>query len=493
MNLAVVTFTLYLVLTTALGYYGYLRYKRKGRTMESYALGGRSVRAYLMALSEGASTWSGWIAVSFPALLYAGGLCEAWWALCYIGGEILGWSVIAKRLARYSRINGAISVPEFIERRSRDDTKLTKSLSAMAILIFFIFYAAGNLKAGMITFEQCFHMPGFIALIIIAVLCAAYTAGGGYLSTIYTGILQAILMLVFAIVVPIVALSHAGGIGGIVSAVEPAKLEIFGGEILSLGGGLGAIALGSLMVNWWFGYFGQPHVLVRYMGIEKPGEVNHAILVSGLFMTILSMGGILLGLSGMALEPGLENPDLLTPTLINTLLPPWLGGLMIAGILAAIMSSVAAFLQVSSTAVSEDLLPSFREISNKKRIWIGRVVVVVVTIIASGVAYSSPMISHWVMTYGWMGLAATFGPTILLSLYWKGMNKWGAISGITIGLVVTLLWICYLQWICIATGPAFVSSLIAIIIVSKLTGGPAKEWKDEVTKEMEDINRPLKE
>jgi Na+/proline symporter len=300
-------------------------------------------------------------------------------------------------------------------------------------------------------------------------------------------------MMVFAIVMPVAALIHAGGIGGVVSAIEPAKLEIFGGEIWSWGGGLGAIALGSLMINWWFGYFGQPHTLVRYMGIKNPNEVSHAILVSGIFMTIISMGGILLGFAGMALEPGLENPDFLTPTLINTLLPPWLGGLMVAGIMAAIMSSVAAFLQVSSTSISEDLIPSFKSISNKKRIWTSRIVVIAVTLIASGIAYLSTEISHWVMTYGWMGLAATFGPTILLSLYWKGMNKWGAISGVTTGLVVTLLWICYLQWICIATGPAFVSSLIAIIIVSKLTGGPAKEWRDEVTKEMEDINRPLKE
>jgi sodium/proline symporter len=363
----------------------------------------------------------------------------------------------------------------------------------MAILIFFIFYIAGNLKAGMITFEQCFYMPGIFALIIIAVLCAAYTAGGGYLSTIYTGVLQAILMMVFAILMPVAAFVRAGGIASIVSAIEPAKLEIFGGEIWSWGGGLGAIALGSLMANWWFGYFGQPHALVRYMGIKKPGEVSHAILVSGIFMTIISMGGILLGFAGMALEPGLENPDFLTPTLINTLLPPWLGGLMVAGIMAAIMSSVAAFLQVSSISISEDLIPSFKSISNKKRIWTGRIVVIAVTLIASGVAYLSPEISHWVMTYGWMGLAATFGPIILLSLYWKGLNKWGAISGIATGLVITVIWICYLQWICIATGPAFISSLIAILIVSRLTGGPAKEWKAQVTKEMQDINRPLKE
>jgi sodium/proline symporter len=298
-------------------------------------------------------------------------------------------------------------------------------------------------------------------------------------------------MMVFAIVMPVAALIHAGGIGGVVSAIEPAKLEIFGGEMWSWGGGLGAIALGSLMINWWFGYFGQPHTLVRYMGIKNPNEVSHAILVSGIFMTIISMGGILLGFSGMALEPTLENPDLLTPTLINTLLPPWLGGLMIAGILAAIMSTVAAFLQVSSTTVSEDLILSFKKISNKKRIWIGRVVVVVVTIIASCVAYFSPEMSHWVMFHGWAGLAGSFGPVILLSLYWKRMNKWGAISGILTGMTVIVVWATYFSEICVETGPAFAFSLIAIIIVSRLTGAPSEEWKDKVTQEMEAIKKPL--
>ncbi|MBR9685181.1 sodium/proline symporter [Bacillus cereus] len=457
-------------------YIGYWSYK-KTSDLSDYMLGGRGLGPAVTALSAGASDMSGWMLMGLPGAMYATGLSSVWIAIGLLIGAYANYLIIAPRLRTYTEVaNDSITIPDFLENRFKDRTKILRFVSAIVILVFFTFYASAGLVSGGRLFENSFNLDYKIGLFVTVGVVVAYTLFGGFLAVSWTDFVQGCIMFIALVLVPIVAFTDVGGVTetfNTIKQVDASHLDMFKGTTV-----LGIISF----LAWGLGYFGQPHIIVRFMAITSIKDLKTSRRIGIGWMTISIIGAMLTGLIGIAYyaknNATLQDPEMVFVTFSNILFHPYITGFLLSAILASIMSSISSQLLVISSAVTEDFYKTFfrRNASDKELVFIGRLSVLVVAMIAVVLAYHPSDTILTLVGYAWAGFGSAFGPAILLSLYWKRTNKWGVLAGMIVGAVVVIAWVQIpsLKAIMYEMVPGFFCSLLTVIVVSLLTKEPVK-------------------
>ncbi|MFP4212872.1 MAG: sodium/proline symporter PutP [Desulfohalobiaceae bacterium] len=475
MNVPTLTsFIIYLIVMMSIGLFFYFR----TRNLSDYILGGRKLRPSVAALSAGASDMSGWLLLGLPGALYAGGMSNIWIAIGLSVGAYLNWQFVAKRLRRFTEMaNDSITLPDYLENRFQDQTKVLRVISAIVILVFFTIYVSSGLVGGAILFEDTFGLNYQLALWVGTLVIVAYTFLGGFLAVSLTDFIQGTLMFLALLLVPMVVISVSGSWSSMVSetaAVDESHLNAFSGMTF-----LGIVSL----LAWGLGYFGQPHILARFMAIRSTRDVPVARLVGMTWMVLALFGAIFTGFAGIAYfaDAPLENSETVFIALTQALFNPWVAGVLLAAILSAIMSTVDSQLLVCSSAIAEDF---YRQILRKEArpqelVWIGRVSVVILALIAASMASNPDSKVLDLVAYAWGGFGAAFGPIVILSLFWKRLTRNGVLAGMIVGAVTVIVWknltggLFDLYEIL----PGFILCAAAAIGVSLLDREPAQEVK----------------
>lgn len=474
------TFIVYLILMLAIGLYAY----RRTASSSDYFLGGRSLGPWPAALSAGASDMSGWLLLGLPGYAFSSGLESLWLA----GGLLLGtwanWRFTAQRLRTYSiEADDALTLPEYFANRFRDDTRLIQIISAFFVLLFFLFYTSSGLVAGGKLFETVFGLEYNTALVVGTICIVSYTLFGGFLAVSWTDLVQGLLMAAALLIVPIAVIQADGGFGAMWSAVEarnPELLTLFSGTD---GEALGAIAIISLAA-WGLGYFGQPHILARFAACRSNRDIPTARRIAVGWSGLSMAGAILVGLAGMVyveaeLGGVLKDGETIFMLLVNAIFHPVIAGILLAAILAAIMSTADSQLLVSSSALAEDFYKQLlrKNASQKEIVMVGRLAVIGLSVVAMMLAFDPDSTVLGLVSYAWAGFGAAFGPALLISLYWKNMTRNGALAGIVIGAVTVVIWkqLSGGLFDMYEIVPGIVFATIAIFVVSKMGKLPDDE------------------
>ncbi|WP_165313365.1 sodium/proline symporter PutP [Vibrio ziniensis] len=475
------TFIVYLILMLAIGVYAYQRTK----SSSDYFLGGRSLGPWPAALSAGASDMSGWLLLGLPGYAYAAGFEAFWLAGGLLVGTWANWLLVAKRLRTYSVTTDALTLPEFLSRRFNDKSKLIQTISAFFILLFFLFYTSSGLVAGGKLFETVFGIDYTIAVVIGTICVVSYTLFGGFLAVSWTDLVQGLLMAAALLIVPFAALD--GGFGKLNS-----ELTTINPELLTLWNGidgkpLSAIAIISL-VAWGLGYFGQPHILARFKASRSNKDLTAARRIAVAWTGLSMFGALLVGFVGLVYVTNhgtlqLEDGEKIFMLLVNALFHPVIAGILLAAILAAIMSTADSQLLVSSSALAEDFYKQVfkTDASSEEIVRVGRLAVIILSVIALILAMTPDSSVLGLVSYAWAGFGAAFGPALVLSLYWSRMNRNGALAGIIVGGVTIVVWkqLSGGWYDVYEIVPGIILSTIAIVVVSLLTGEPEQAVKSQ--------------
>ncbi|MEZ9368191.1 sodium/proline symporter PutP [Shewanella sp. 10N.286.51.B2] len=457
-----ITFIGYLALMMGIGYWAY----RKTDTVDDYILGGRKMGPAVTALSVGASDMSGWLLLGLPGAVYLGGLGEAWIGFGLIFGAWLNWLFVAKRLRIYTELaDNSLTLPDFFENRFHDNQGVLKMVAAVTILVFFTFYTSSGMVGGAILFEKVFGLDYTLALIIGSVIIVSYTFVGGFFAVSWTDFFQGCLMLVALLIVPVAIFSQPETQENL-QQLDPAMLSFVSENTTVIG-------LVSLLA-WGLGYFGQPHILSRFMAIgsAKDSKLSRRIAMS--WMGISLIGALATGIAGTLYfaDTPLDNPETVFIHLAHAAFNPWVGGLLIAAILSAIMSTIDSQLLVCSSVITEDFYRKWikPDASNKELMLVGRLGVIAIAIVAAVIALNPESSVLGLVSYAWAGFGAAFGPVVLLSLFWQQYSRNGAVATIVVGAVTVVVWkqlsggIFDLYEIV----PGFLLASLAGILVSKL-------------------------
>ncbi len=466
------TFVVYLLVILIIGVIAW----RRTRDLADFVLGGRRLGSWVTALSASASDMSGWLLLGLPGYAYAAGLESFWLAFGLLLGTWLNWRLVAARLRQASEAAGdALTLPQYFANHFHDESGLIRIVSSLFVLLFFLFYTSSGLVAGGKLFEAVFGLPYLWAVALGTLTIILYTAFGGFLAVSWTDLFQGLLMAAALVAVPLMALGVGGGAEGTLDAIaarDPALLDPFTD---SKGQPLGLLAIVSLLA-WGLGYFGQPHILARFKAVQSVDLVPRArrIAVSWVFITLTA--ACLVGLLGIPVfDPALEDAEKVFIRLVDLLFHPLLAGICLAAILAAIMSTADSQLLVSSSAFTGDIYRVVlrKQASQRELVVVGRLAVLSIAIAAFLLAMDPNNRVLDLVAYAWAGFGAAFGPAVLLSLYWRGMNRWGALAGILAGGLTVVIWkplqggLFDLYEIV----PGFIVSALMILVVSLLTGG----------------------
>lgn len=453
---------------------------RMTKDLSDYVLGGRGLGAGVAALSAGASDMSGWLMLGLPGAVYLGGMGEIWLPIGLAAGAYLNWQFVAKPLRVYTEVaNDSITVPGYFENRFHDTSKLLRVVSAIVILVFFTFYTSSSLVGGAILLENSFGMDYTLALWVGAAVILSYTLFGGFLAASWTDFIQGILMFLALIIIPITAIQELGGWNETldqIGAIDPTHLDVASGATF-----VGVVSL----LAWGLGYFGQPHILVRFMGLKSTNDVPKARLIGMTWMVLSLFGALFVGFAGIAYfaDAPLANSETVFIMFSQVLFNPWVAGFLLAAILSAIMSTVDSQLLVSSSALAQDFYKSIfrRNASKKEEMIVGRIAVLGIAIIAIFLGYNPESKVLELVSYAWAGFGAAFGPVIILSLFWKRMTRNGALAGIIVGAVTVIVWAQLTGGLfdLYELAPGFLFAGLAIIIVSLLDKAPSKEVQEQ--------------
>lgn len=460
-------FIAYSALMLYIGFYFF----KKNKNTEDYFLGSRSLGPVISALSAGASDMSGWLLMGLPGALYVAGFVESYIAIGLTIGALLNWSFVAKRLRIYtSVIANSITIPDYFETRFDDDTHILRVVCAIVILIFFTFYVSSGLVSGAKLFESTFGLQYEYALTTGTLIIVAYTFFGGYKAVCWTDLIQGLLMMGALVVVPIVMLYHIGGFGEAFEIVENLNPQA-----LSMGEGLSWVAIVSALA-WGLGYFGQPHILVRFMSIRSTKDVPLATVIGISWMAISLLGSCFIGILGIAyvhkFNLTLQDPEKIFIVMSQLLFNPWIAGILLSAILAAIMSTASSQLLVSSSTIAEDFYKRIfnKEASTTTVMNLGRIGVLIVAVIAFLISTDKDSSILSIVAYAWAGFGASFGSVMLFSLFWSRMTRLGAILGMITGAVVVVLYknilAELLDFPIYEIVPGFVCASVVIVLVS---------------------------
>ena len=434
------TLTTFIFYLAALIGFGILFYQYTN-TLSDYILGGRKLGSGVAALSAGASDMSGWLLLGLPGAVYAAGLNQIWLAIGLSVGAYLNWQFVARKLRKYTEVaQDSITLPDYFEYRFQDKSRMLRVISALVILIFFAVYTASGLVAGATLFESAFDLNRQIALWTGTIIIVAYTFLGGFLAVSWTDFFQGILMFLALIAAPvmiIVTYMSWDEIIATTSSMDPAYVDVFSG--------MTTIGILSLLA-WGLGYFGQPHILSRFMAIKSEKHVPKAKMIAMIWMVFALYGAVFVGFTGIAFFAESPLPagdqEIVFLELTQVLFNPWIAGIILAAILSAVMSTVDSQLLVCSSAIAEDFYKAFLKpkAPEKELVWVGRFAVIGVAIVALILAYNPDNLVLDLVAYAWAGFGASFGPVVILSLFWKQMTRNGALAGMITGAATVLIW-----------------------------------------------------
>ena len=489
-------FVAYLLLMIVIG----VVYMKKTSSSEDYFLGGRGLNAWVAALSAQASDMSGWLLMGLPGAIYSLGTGQIWIAVGLFIGTVLNWVCISHRLRKYTiAANNSLTIPAFLENRFQDKKRILLLLSSIVIVIFFLVYTASALAAGGKLFNTVFGIDYHIALAIGAAVILCYTFMGGFMAVCVTDFVQGTLMLIGLLIVPLVAyltlsgslsdlLTQSGAPGGAAAFLNPFEngerpytfVEIFS------------------QLAWGLGYCGMPHILTRFMAVKSEKELKKSSAIAIVWDILSLTAACFIGIIGRAYllptvlgENGASSSESVFIEMINKLFSshlglPFIGGIFLCGILAAIMSTADSQMLAASSSVSQNIVREVfvKDLSEKKSMLIARCTLIGIAFVAVILAWNQNSSVFRIVSFAWAGFGATFGPVMLFALFWKRSNKYGAISGMVAGGIMVFVWKFLVRPMGGVLGiyellPAFIVASIFIVIVSLLTPAPEKEIVDE--------------
>lgn len=473
--------------------------KKANKNAESYFLGGRSLGPWVAAFSAEASDMSGWLLMGLPGLAYWTGLADAGWtAIGLFLGTYFNWLIVSKRLHSYSVKVDAITIPGFFSKRFGEKKKIILTIASVFIIIFFTVYAGQCLASCGKLFVNLFGLNYHYMMIAAAVFVLVYTFLGGFLAESASDFMQAIVMVVALVTILVLAVMNAGGWSEV---IENAKsydgyLSLFTTsspsttEVNTFGAGSSYKFLSICSsLAWGLGYFGMPQVLLRFMGIRSANELTRSRRVACIWLFISMGAALLIGIVGRSVSginylSNAEAENIFIDT-ATTFLPPILAGFACAGILAASISSSDSYLLISTSALAENIYHGIikKDASDKEIMWVSRISMAVITIIAMVIAWDSNSTIFGITSFAWAGFGATFGPLMIFSLFWKKTSYAGAISGMVTGGVMVFFWNLVIKplggiWGIYELLPAFILSSVVIVVVSLLSKAPSKEVCD---------------
>lgn len=499
-NMIIAVFILYLAMMLGIGFY----FSKKANSLNAYYLGNRGMNKWVVAMSAQASDMSGWLLMGLPGAIFVSGFSEAWIGIGLVIGTYFNWKIVGRRLRKYSHFcNDSITLPDFFANRFRDKKGIIRVIASIFILAFFLFYTVSGFVACAKLFGTIFGMSYTTGLILGAIVVVSYTFMGGFFAVCWTDFIQAAMMLVAVIVIPLMIMSGSGGFAPTMDAVNaqnPYLMSLFTNA--TTGKAIGLMSLISSLA-WGLGYFGMPHILVRFMSIKNAEEIKDSRRIAMTWVSICLGAVIMIALLGRyyveAKGITVDDPERIFMILCQSLCHPAVAAILMAAILAAIMSTSDSQLLVSASAFSNDLYKHLfrKNASNKEVMWVSRGIVVLITAVAVIVALQgapTDSVKHGksfldvvmsLVSFAWGGFGATFGPIMLLSLFWKRTTLPAAISGMLIGGITTFVWKFYLSGLSAdifkiyELVPGFVLSFATIVIVSLCTKTPSKEIQDE--------------
>jgi sodium/proline symporter len=415
------------------------------KTLDDFVLGGRRLGPWVSAISERASGESSWFLLGLPGAAYGAGFVEYWDVIGIALGILVSWTFIAIPLRRATARMGAITLPDYFELRFNDKTRILRLLSMVVILFFYTFYVAAQLSGAGKILNATFGLPPLWGLVIGVAVVVFYTLMGGFLAVAWTDLVQGVLMMAVAILLPVIGLIKIGGpqrLIELVSSRGPEFLGVSGGKVGS------AFLFGTVVggMSWGLGYLGQPHLLTRYMAIRKTSELRQGGVIAMGWTLLSYWGAPMIGIVGVAvLGPNLADGDQVMPLLAKELLPGALAGLMIAGATAAMMSTADSQLLVATSSLVEDIyVRMFRPNTSPKRlVFLSRMATIVIAAVAfvlALVALGGANVIDWAVAYAWTGLGASFGPPLLAALWWRRTTWAGALAGMLGGMTATVIW-----------------------------------------------------
>lgn len=509
-----VAFVVYMAMMIIIG----ARYMKKTNNSEDYFLGGRGLSGWVAALSAQASDMSGWLLMGLPGTVYALGTGQAWIAIGLFIGTVCNWLFISGRLRRYTiRANNSLTLPEFFQNRYHDKKKVLLCISSIVIVVFFLVYTASAFAAGGKLFYAITGVDYHIALTVGAVVILAYTFMGGFMAVCVTDFIQGTLMLVALLAVPLVAYGVVNGNGGLTELLDASGVAGGSASYLSLweNGGVPYRPIDIIsQLAWGFGYCGMPHILTRFMAVKNQKELNKSKGIAIIWVALSLTFACIIGVVGRAyLFPEIlestesENVfiNMITHLFTKQYALPFIAGIFLCGILAAIMSTADSQLLVTASAVSEDIYKGVikKDADDRKVLRISRITVVVVAVLAYMIAWNPESSIMGLVSNAWAGFGSAFGPLVILSLFWKRTNLPGAVAGIVSGGLTVIIWD-YLPLAVTADGVrtnlgvstgiyslliGFFVSLLCIVIVSLCTKAPdesiIKEFNEVADKSVE--------
>lgn len=485
-----ITFAVYILLMVGIGFIAW----RSIKNLDDYILGGRNLGSFVTALSAGASDMSGWLLLGLPGALFLSGLSESWIAIGLIIGAYCNWKFVAGPLRVYTeRSNNALTLPDYFTHRFEDGSRMLRIISAVIILVFFAVYSASGIVAGARLFETVFDVPYEKALWIGAGATILYTLVGGFLAVSWTDTVQATLMIFALILTPVMVILSVGGVAPSMALIEqanPANIDFFKGA--------SAVGVISLMA-WGLGYFGQPHILARFMAADSVKSIPAARRIGMTWMILCLFGAMAVGFFGIAYfaqHPAQAasvnaNNERVFIELATLLFNPWIAGILLSAILAAVMSTLSCQLLVCSSALTEDFYKGFfrKNAGQRELVWVGRAAVLLVSLVAIGLASNPDSKVLGLVSYAWAGFGAAFGPVVLFSLGWKRMTRNGALAGMLVGAFTVIVWK-QLAWFGLyELVPGFILASIAIYAVSLWDKPPSAAMRNTFDAVQEEIKQ----
>ena len=481
-----------------------LYYSRKNNDVGDFFLGGRKLGPIVTAMSAEASDMSSWLLMGLPGVAYLSGCAEAGWTAIGLAiGTYLNWLIVAKRLRRYTaKANNSITIPEFFSNRYRDNSHLLLAIAALIIVIFFVPYTASGFAACGKLFSTLFGVPYLPAMMVSAIIIVAYTALGGFLAASTTDLIQSIVMTIALVIVVLFGVNVAGGLGVVLenagSLSGYLSLTSIHDAVTKTSSPYGGLAIASTLA-WGLGYFGMPHILLRFMGIESEEKLKLSRRIASVWVVIAMSIAIFIGIIGLSMSKagaievleGSAQAETLIIKIAMLLsnygaLPIVLAGLILAGILACTMSTSDSQLLAAASSVSHNLVNDCfgLNLSKKASMLMARVTVLIIAVIAVFLARNPDSSVFRIVSFAWAGFGATFGPVMLFALFWRRSNRNGALAGLIVGGVMVFVW----KFLIAPMGgifgiyellPAFVCACLAIVIVSLVTAPPSQEIVDE--------------
>lgn len=470
MNLPLLAaFALYFGLLLTLG----IIFHRKQTTSSDYIMGDRSLNYWLVALSAHASDMSAWLFMAFPMSIFILGLSQVWIALGLISGMYLNWKLVAPRLRTMTEEYGCYTLSSFFEKRFNDTSGVIRVLSALVMVIFITHYLSAGLIAMGNLLESLFDLDYFIGLSIAMLVVVTYTFIGGFTTVAWIDLFQGVFLFLVILIVPFIAYGKIEGWDQIAAVAQAKNIPL---SLAPDGDSVTYFGISSLALGWGLGYFGMPHIITKFMGIRDVKEMNKSMRLGISWQIITLAAATFVGLIAIAYFPnGLDKPELVFIEMVKDLFHPFLGGLIMCAIIAANLSTMDSQILVCGSMMGEDLyLPFHRKPpSDYKVLLFSKVSVIIIALIALFLSFNRSATILDTVLYSWSGLGSAFGPLVLMSLYCNSVNRYGAIAGIVVGTVVSMVWPTLNPFISeykvLPLIPAFTLSGASVYLVSALT------------------------